>query len=299
MTEKPAVHGVQTVTAYRISAPGQAPERERCRVVEEDALTIDVEQVGAYTLMWTPTETTEQAVGFTGEDGVLADTENPEALALATGFVFTEGIIGGLGDIRTMAMCPDTPGVLRMQLGDPGAVKTRRKNVMMTSSCGICGSREVIENNMFGLKPVPGQLRLDSKAIQTLMATMRERQEVFLTTGGTHAAAIFTSDGRILATAEDLGRHNALDKVIGKTLLAGEAFDGRGVVLSSRLSLEMITKAVRAGLEIVAAVGAPTSLAIDVADQYGVTLCAFVRGERLTVFTHPERITTLPERPKK
>ncbi|MCM8884622.1 MAG: formate dehydrogenase accessory sulfurtransferase FdhD, partial [Candidatus Thiodiazotropha sp.] len=95
------------------------------------------------------------------------------------------------------------------------------------------------------------------------------------------------------AVAEDLGRHNALDKVIGASLLSGEGFEARGVLLSSRLSLEMVTKAVRAGLEIVAAVSAPTSLAIEVAERFGVTLCGFVRKGRLTVYSHPHRIDPL------
>ena len=288
-------HGVRTVKAFHIASPEQPAREQECRVIQEDALTIDVEDVGTYTLMWTPTEANDQAVGFTGEDGILAETRDPEALALAVGFAFTEGIIGSLGDVRTMAACPDTPGVVRMRLRDPGAVTTRRKNVLMTSSCGICGSREVVENNIFGLAPVPDTLRLGSAAFRALMAAMGRRQDVFMETGGAHAAAIFAGDGRLLASAEDLGRHNALDKVIGKTLLSGETFAGRGVVLSSRLSLEMIVKSVRAGLEIVAAISAPTSLAIAVAEEFGVTLCGFVRGGRVTVFTHPHRITSIKE----
>jgi FdhD protein len=133
-------------------------------------------------------------------------------------------------------------------------------------------------------------MRLDARGFSQLMQEMRLHQAIFAETGGAHAAAIFTADGLLHAVAEDLGRHNAMDKVIGATLLAGDGFDSKGVLLSSRLSLEMITKAVRAGLEIVAAVSAPTSLAIEVAERFGVTLCGFVRDERATVFTHSHRI---------
>jgi FdhD protein len=247
-----------------------------------------VENIGTYTLMWTPTDLVE-ADGYVDVDGSLGE-QNSAALALATGFLFTEGIIQGMEDIHTMASCDQTPGVVRVQLKAPEDVVTRRRNVFMTSSCGICGSREVIENNAFGLTEVPDQMRLDARGFSQLMKEMRSHQAIFAETGGAHAAAIFSADGRIHAVAEDLGRHNALDKVIGATLLAGEEFNSKGALLSSRLSLEMVTKAVRAGLEIVAAVSAPTSLAIEVAERFGVTLCGFVRGDRATVFTHPHRI---------
>ena len=283
--------GIRLVQSRRHPGPGKPVEDVRCLVIQEDALTIDVEDVGTYTLMWTPTDEAE-VDGYVDGDGLIGDQDSG-ALALATGFVFTEGIIQGLEDIRTMASCDKTEGVVRMQLKSPEAVVTRRKNVIMTSSCGVCGSREAVENNTFGLTEVPDRMRLNARGFSQLMKEMRSHQAIFAETGGAHAAAIFTADGRIHAVAEDLGRHNALDKVIGATLLSGEGFKCKGALLSSRLSLEMITKAVRAGLEIVAAVSAPTSLAIEVAERFGVTLCGFVRGERATVFTHPHRIDKL------
>jgi len=266
-------------------------EEQGCQVIQEDALTIDVEDVGTYTLMWTPTDSVE-ADGYIDGDGLIG-SQGSGALALAAGFVFTEGIIQGMKDIHSMAFCDKTPGVIRMQLKSPEAVVTRRRNLVMTSSCGLCGSREAVENNTFGLSEVPDRMRLDARGFSQLMQEMLSHQAIFAETGGAHAAAIFSADGRIHAVAEDLGRHNALDKVIGATLLSGEGFKRKGALLSSRLSLEMITKAVRAGLEIVAAVSAPTSLAIEVAERFGVTLCGFVRGQRATVFTHPHRIEQL------
>jgi len=283
--------GIRLVQSRKHPGPGQPAEDVDTQVIQEDALTIDVEDVGTYTLMWTPTDEVE-VDGYVDGDGLIGD-QGSGALALATGFVFTEGIIQGLEDILTMASCDKTAGVVRMQLKSPAAVVTRRKNVIMTSSCGVCGSREAVENNTFGLTEVPDRMRLDARGFSQLMKEMRSHQAIFNETGGAHAAAIFTADGRIHAVAEDLGRHNALDKVIGATLLSGEDFKSKGALLSSRLSLEMITKAVRAGLEIVAAVSAPTSLAIEVAERFGVTLCGFVRGERATVFTHPHRIDKL------
>ncbi len=126
------------------------------------------------------------------------------------------------------------------------------------------------------------------------MTQMGEGQTIFRETGGSHAAAIFDASGTVLAVAEDLGRHNALDKAIGTVLLDRGDLSACGVVLSSRLSLEMVLKAVRAELEIMLAVSAPTSLAIEVAEKFGVTLCCFVRGTRATVYTHSQRIVNKP-----
>ncbi len=280
--------GIRLVHSRQHPGPGQPAEELSCRVIQEDALTIDVEDVGTYTLMWTPTDPVD-ADGYVDGDGII-DGRGSGALALAAGFVFTEGIIHGMEDIRTMAFCDKIPGVVRMQLKSPEAVVTRRRNLVMTSSCGLCGSREVVENNTFDLSEVPDRMRLDARGFSKLMREMLSQQSIFAETGGAHAAAIFSADGQIHAVAEDLGRHNALDKVIGATLLSGDGFKCKGALLSSRLSLEMVTKAVRAGLEIIAAVSAPTSLAIEVAERFGVTLCGFVRGQRATVFTHPHRI---------
>jgi len=282
--------GVNVVSAYRIPKPGEAPVKELCQVVEEDALTVDIESVGKYTLMWTPTENVDGRLGVTDTDGILGESENPEALALAAGFAFTEGLIGGLQDISTMAVCEDEPEVVQMQLVDPQKAKVRRRDVIITSSCGICGKRDIVENNAYGLSPVSDEMRMGSAGFAQLMEQMKQGQEIFQQTGGSHAAAIFSATGSIYSVAEDLGRHNALDKVIGRHLLEGKSFSGCGVLLSSRLSLEMAVKAVRSGLEIVAAVSAPTSLAIAVAEEFGVTLCGFVRGQRATVFTHPHRV---------
>jgi len=282
--------GIRLVHSRHHPGPGLAAEELSCRVIQEDALTIDIEGVGTYTLMWTPTDPAEaDGLGYVDGDGIIGGSTSG-ALALAAGFLFTEGIIQGIEDIRTMTSCDKTPGVMRVQLKSPESVETRRRNIIMTSSCGLCGSREVVEKNTFGLSEVPDRMRLDAAGFSQLMREMLSHQAIFAETGGAHAAAIFSTDGQIHAVAEDLGRHNAMDKVIGATLLSGDGFNSKGALLSSRLSLEMVTKAVRAGLEIIAAVSAPTSLAIEVAERFGVTLCGFVRGQRATVFTHPHRV---------
>ncbi|MEP5766420.1 MAG: formate dehydrogenase accessory sulfurtransferase FdhD [Halieaceae bacterium] len=282
--------GVVEVQAHYLADSHASSELSRCQVVEEDALTLDVEGVGYYTLMWTPTAPADEAQAYTLDDGVLGEIDNPETLALALGFALSEGLITGIEDIVSLALCEDEPRVVRMRLRSPEAVQVVRKDVVVNSSCGICGPREILEDNVLQLNPVGKALLLPRDRLLGLMTGMRDGQEVFRQTGGSHAAAIFDADGAILAVSEDLGRHNALDKVIGKVLLERGSTAGCGVVLSSRLSLEMVLKAVRAGLEIMLAVSAPTSLAIEVATRFEVTLAGFVRGERATLFTHPQRI---------
>jgi len=215
---------------------------------------------------------------------------DPEVLALTAGFLFTEGLINGLGDIAKMEVCASDGSIVRVELADPAKASPKRRNVTIGSSCSVCGGREAVEDIVGELELIPVTTRLDSDQFAQLMSAMRELQTVFETTGGAHAAAVFSRDAKIVAVAEDLGRHNALDKVIGKCLLSEKDLSGCGVLLSSRLSLEMITKAIRGGFEIVAAVSAPTSLAIEIANQFGVTLCGFVRGGRATIYSHPQRI---------
>lgn len=260
-------------------------------------LTIDVEAVGWFTLMWTPTASLHEVLGFSRDHGVLAATDDPEVLSLTAGFLFTEGLIRSLKDLRRMEVCGNDPGIVRVQLVDPQRVSPRRRNVIMGSACGVCGGREAVDNLVAGLEAVADTARLRSEQFDELMSAMRKLQTVFTQTGGAHAAAVFDRNAQIIAVAEDLGRHNALDKVIGKCLLKGLDLSGCGVLLSSRLSLEMITKAIRAGFEIIAAVSAPTSLAIEIAERFGVTLGGFVRGGRVTIYSQPQRVTELAALP--
>ncbi len=282
--------GVVDVDALFIANTDTASETSQCQVVEEDALTLDVEEIGHYTLMWTPTTTSTEAQGFTLEDGLLGNQEQPEGLCLAMGFALSEGLIERLDDIKSLSVCPEDPKVVKLQLHHPERVKTSRKNVIINSSCGICGPREILDDNALDLPTVADNLRINHSQFSLLMTQMRERQTIFDQTGGSHAAAIFDQCGNILSVAEDLGRHNALDKAIGMVLLQRGTVAGCGVVLSSRVSLEMVLKAVRTGLQMMLAVSAPTSLAIEVADKFGVTICGFVREQRATVYSHPQRV---------
>lgn len=281
--------GMRPVSARRIPSVGQPAVEERCWLIEEQALFIEVAEVGLYTLMWTRTDTAA-ASGFMPGLGVLGDIPEPDALALTIGFLLTEGMIDRLDDIAELAVCPEAAEVVRVKLTHPAQVRTNRQGGFVASSCGACGPVENIADLRAGLTPVGDTLRVEPRQLQQMMTAMEARQRLFNRTGGAHAAAVFSPRAELLATAEDLGRHNALDKAIGQCLLRGQATAGCGVLMSGRVSLEMIVKAARAGIELVAAVSAPSSLAVEAATALAITLCGFVRDGRLTAFSHPRRV---------
>ncbi len=256
---------IRRVEPFRISTADASAVRDPCDVVVEQLLNIMVDGVGNFAVMCTP-----------------CDVE-----ALAVGFVFSEGLISSFDDVLDCSYHPDQHAV-GLRLDDPGRIGETR-NMIVTSSCGLCGSRN-IEQLMSGDNACADTLRVSASLLKSVAEKMQSCQRIFSCTGGTHAAGIFSKSGELLAVAEDIGRHNALDKVIGKCLVHGLSADSRGVMLSGRVSLELIAKAARAGLEIIAAVSAPSSLAIDAAERCNITLCCFVRGERATVYTHPHRI---------
>lgn len=285
------VDGTSPVAAVRLDR--FAVDEELCSVITEDTLTISVEGVGTYTLMWTPTGGGASAMAYTPADGILGEEGVAEPLAIAVGFLFTEGIIETVADLRAVAFCPNDAKVVTAYLADTARPQVRRRDVVMNSSCGVCGEGGRLEEVIAGLPQAGDGLVVDTTALHRLMAEMGARQTVFAATGGAHAAAVFDFSGRMVAIAEDLGRHNALDKVIGRCLLDGIDTSACGVLLSSRLSLEMVTKAARARFQLVAAVSAPTSLAVEVAERRNITLCGFLRGDRCTVYSHRLRIGEL------
>lgn len=287
-------YGIRATTVERAGIDGFRQRDAQTRVIEEDVLTIDIDDVGSYSLMWTPTSDNTQAAAYHLEDGILADSGASEQLAMAAGFAFTEGIVDTLSDIAYMAVCPERNDVVRMRLTHPEMVSVRRRNVVMNSSCGVCGGREQLQDAVISASPVSDVLRVTVADLILIGNQMRSRQAIFDSTGGAHGAAIFDSALGMVAVAEDLGRHNALDKVIGYRFLGGLGFGGCGAFISSRISYEMVAKAARAGFEIVAAISAPTSLAIETAERSGITLCGFVRSGSAEVYTHPHRIIAAP-----
>jgi len=262
----------RSVDVLRISTAGEPPKREQCSVVVEELVTLTIDDVGSYMLMCTPCDLKPFAVGF----------------------LFSEGLIGSADDIAIISICDDDPNAVRVRLLEPPTDLVSRRNLIVASSCGMCGTTD-IETILSGLEAAGDTLKVPGSLLNEVAGRMHSSQKIFAHTGGTHAAGIFSSDGEIIALAEDLGRHNALDKAVGKCLLTGVATQGCGAALSGRVSLELATKAARAGIELIAAVSAPTSLAIEVANRCNITLCGFVRPGRASIYTHRRRITDAAE----
>jgi FdhD protein len=217
---------------------------------------------------------------------------------LAAGFLFTEGLIEGRDDLRRVSYCEDLPAdeqhynVVTVSLRRSFDPEMVRRNFFASSSCGICG-KATLEQVEVRCRPVPAGPVLKAETISRLPAVLRGAQKVFDRTGGLHAAGLFAPDGTLLALREDVGRHNAVDKVVGEAVLAGNLpLADRVLQVSGRLSFEIVQKAGRAGVPVVSAVSAPSSLAVETAEHLGMTLVAFVRDGRFNVYTHPERIAT-------
>jgi FdhD protein len=214
---------------------------------------------------------------------------------LAAGFLFTEGLIRP-GDIRRVAYCDNLPGedqhynVVSVTLGRAFDASGLSRNFFATSSCGICG-KAALDDVEVRCEVVSAGPEVPVTVLLGLPDRLREGQRVFERTGGLHAAGLFTPEGQLLTLREDVGRHNAVDKVIGEQLLDGSVpLSDRILQVSGRLSFEIVQKAAVAGIPIVSAVSAPSSLAIDAAERLGMTIVGFVRDGRANVYAHPERV---------
>jgi FdhD protein len=203
-------------------------------------------------------------------------------------------MIESADDILSLSRNRRRPDLIELRLANPSTVAGRR-NMLVSSSCGLCGVR-LIERTLWNTPPVPLSLRVTPELVIGMPDRLAGEQRVYRSTRGAHAAGIFDGSGEIVAFAEDIGRHNALDKVIGKRLLQQRPTRGLGVALTSRASFEMVAKAGRAGLEIIAAVSAPSSLAVETARTLNVTLCASVQRGKADVFTHPRRVAAARRR---
>jgi len=214
---------------------------------------------------------------------------------LVAGFLVSEGVVKTARDILEISQCPSTGNahgnVVDVLLG--GAVVNwdhLTRHVFSASSCGLCGKTS-IESVFQQFPNVTSSLRVPPELLTTLPAKLRAAQETFSQTGGLHASAIFDEHGKLLVLREDVGRHNALDKVLGHGLQAGFLPYGRHILLvSGRVSFELMQKALAAGVPIVAAISAPSSLAVQFAQDSGQTLIGFLRGQTMNIYTHPERI---------
>ena len=219
---------------------------------------------------------------------------------LAAGFLYGEGIIAGAGDIADIGYCREVESdeercntvLVRLRRGLTLDLESKRRNFTTTSACGVCGkaSLEALADNGCSILPVTTTITPD--VLLAMPAQLRDAQRGFDATGGVHATGLFERDGRLISLQEDVGRHNAFDKLVGEQLLAGSlnAFEDRAVLLSGRASYELLQKALRARVPIVAAVGAPSSLAVEMARTFGVTLAGFLRPGGFNVYSGRERI---------
>lgn len=219
---------------------------------------------------------------------------------LAAGFLLAERLITTVDDLGTIEHCADARGdaaspenIVNVTLSDASRLDhafSERRQVTTSSSCGMCG-RRTIESLAADVPPLSTPLAVTAEWLVTLPERLRAAQTVFDHTGGLHAAGLFSADGALLDAAEDVGRHNAVDKVVGRRLMR-DALPVSECVLfvSGRSSFEIVQKALLAGIPIVASVSAPSSLAIDLASEMGITLAGFVRGDNFNIYAHPERI---------
>ena len=266
----------QPVTVIRVTPEGMREQRDVAAV--EEPLEIRLHDRAFAVIMRTP-----------GADRQLA-----------AGFLLAEGVIAHADDLGAVEHCvhPDQRHVhnvvnvflLGAAAAEVPAVLDARRNVLANSSCGICG-RVTIDSLRTRATPLPATQTYSRDVIRALPAQLRQRQPLFDDTGALHAAAIFTAAGECLAVAEDVGRHNAVDKVIGEMLLASRLpLAGCALAVSGRTSYEIVQKAWLAGIEVVCAVSAPSSLAIDLADEAGITLIGFARGDSFNIYSHAGRV---------
>lgn len=217
---------------------------------------------------------------------------NDEELAL--GFLFGEGLIHSMQDVAQIGPCGNTGQVVGLQLA-AGVVDPRpalQRSFYTTSSCGVCGKSSIdAVTKLVPRRRVGDQLRMGAEVLQQLPGKLQAQQSVFSVTGGLHAAALVSPLGELLAVYEDVGRHNATDKLIGAELRLGmQRPANNALLLSGRASFELLQKAAMAGIEIVAAIGAPSSLAVELAQSLGITLVGFLRAGGFNVYSGRERL---------
>ena len=219
---------------------------------------------------------------------------------LAAGFLYGEGVVGAPGDITSIRYCVDPAvdaeqqyNIVNVHLGRPHLPELPQleRHFYTSSACGVCGKASLESIQVRCPQPVAAGQTVTGETLSRLPDQLRAEQSLFADTGGVHAAGLFTTDGKLLEVREDVGRHNAVDKLVGWALLQGRLPLSQCVLMvSGRASYEILQKAVVAGLPVVCSVSAPSSLAVDVARTFGVTLVGFLRGAKFNIYTGAERI---------
>lgn len=221
---------------------------------------------------------------------------------LAAGFLYGEGIVGSDDDVLKISYCVD-PEVdaeqqynivnVELRAGREYDLRSLERHFYTTSACGVCGKASLEQLELRGCPVIPPGPEVSAETIYSLPDKLRETQRLFDSTGGLHAAALFDAEGNLVALREDVGRHNATDKLVGWALLEGKLpLSDHIVMVSGRSSFEILQKSLTAGAPIVCAISAPSSLAVDVAREFNMTLIGFLRDNRFNVYSGNERILT-------
>jgi FdhD protein len=290
----PGVNGEQRIERASVARPvvryvGEAGERVEDVVAVEEPLEMRVGYGAANDRKVKAVSVTMRTPGGEQED-----------FELAVGFLFTEGIVKERGEVERVFYCgPESGGrlrlhnVVRVELAAGVRVDLERleRHFYTTSSCGVCGKTSIAAIETVCGAALRDEFVVGAEVVHALPEFLRARQAVFDRTGGLHAAALFDGAGKLVALREDVGRHNALDKLIGSRVVGGEVpLSERVLLVSGRASFELLQKTVMAGIPVIAAVGAPSSLAVELAERFGVTLLGFVRGGRFNVYAGEGRI---------
>ncbi len=274
-----------------------AAEARADQVATEEPLEISLRTAAGPRIvavtMRTPGADRELAAGFLHGEGVV---DRPERIVGWAGG-WSGGWTGGQRDEAVSAEDRDAANRVEVELGDGPEPEWGglERHFFVSSACGVCGKAGLAALAVRAPRPLPPGPVLAPELVVSLPGRLREAQGLFAATGGLHAAALFDAEGRLLALYEDVGRHNALDKLIGWAFLAGRLpLAGHAVLVSGRTSFEILQKCVVAGVPVVCGVSAPSSLAVELAQRFGVTLVGFLRGDRFNVYSAAERIAGVP-----
>jgi FdhD protein len=263
------------VLRIRDGAISQRPDT----LAAEEPMEIRVNGRPLTVTMRTPGADFDLAVGFLVSEGVVHTAEDVSAVRYCAGATDDGGNTYNVVDVSLAAHVPEPDASLE-------------RSFYTTSSCGLCGkaSLDAVRTSA-AWSVAEDPLQIDSELLATLPGRLRETQRVFDSTGGLHAAGVFSADGELLCVREDVGRHNAVDKVVGSALLSGLLPLRESVLMvSGRASFELVQKAVMAGIPMLAAVSAPSSLAVDLAEEHGLTLVGFLRGTSMNVYAGAQRL---------
>ncbi|MGI8565110.1 MAG: formate dehydrogenase accessory sulfurtransferase FdhD [Pyrinomonadaceae bacterium] len=282
-----ARHSTVEVSVHRVSGNRSATQKDVLAIEEPLEIRLGYEVAG---------KRTSRSISVT----MRTPGDARDDFELAAGFLFGEGIIRQTSDLMRVFHCgaplaqSGVRNTVRVDLCAGVAVDLKRleRHFYTTSSCGVCGKTSIEALETIAHHPLRADAPvLDAEAIHRLPRALRGAQEVFDSTGGLHAAALFDTAGNLILLCEDVGRHNALDKLVGARLLAGQVPLGDNLIfVSGRASFELVQKALVAGVPVLAAVGAPSSLAVELARSAGMTLLGFVRDERFNIYAGAWRI---------